>query len=53
MTDNNISGDRDRTNLLKNLESRLIEYLCERMPAWVKPDLLTAVGLFGSLVVFF
>ena len=53
MTKNNISGDRDRTNLLKNLESRLIEYLCERMPAWVKPDLLTATGLFGSLVVFF
>lgn len=43
--------DRIRTNLLKNAEHRLIQYLCERMPAWVTPNLLTAFGFLGSLVI--
>jgi hypothetical protein len=51
-SENKVTGDRDRTNLLKNSESRAITYLCERMPEWVKPDMLTAVGFLGSVVVF-
>lgn len=46
------NGDRDRTNFLKKWESRVIRQLCERMPDWVTPDMLTAIGLLGSIVVF-
>lgn len=44
--------DRKRTNLLKNAEHRLIRYLCERMPQWVTPNLLTAIGFLGSLIIW-
>ena len=47
-----MSSERERKNLLKNFERRLIEQLCERMPDWVTPDLLTATGFAGSLVIF-
>lgn len=47
-----IRRDRERTNLLRNAEYRLIEQLCERMPPWVTPDMLTATGFLGSVVVF-
>jgi len=47
-----IRSERQRSNVLKAGEYWLIERLCERMPAWVKPDMLTALGLFGSLVIF-
>lgn len=53
MKDKSVSGDRDRTNLLKRLEYRIIQRLCECMPEWVKPDLLTATGFLGSLLVWF
>ena len=47
-----IRSSRERTNLLVKSEFATIEYLCRIMPAWVKPDLLTAVGLLGSVIVF-
>jgi hypothetical protein len=46
-----MSQDRERTNFLKKAEARTIQFLCARMPRWVTPDLLTATGFFGSLVV--
>lgn len=47
-----IRGDRTRRNVLKNAEYWLIERLCGVMPGWVTPDLLTAVGLAGSGVIY-
>jgi phosphatidylglycerophosphate synthase len=46
-----ISTDRQRTNLLKNIEQKALAYLVQRIPSWVTPDMLTAFGLSGSLLV--
>ena len=46
-----MSQDRQRSNLLKRAEARAIQSLCAAMPKWVYPDLLTAIGFCGSLVV--
>jgi len=47
-----IRASRERKNILKELEFTTIEYLCKIMPKWVFPDLLTAIGLFGSVIIF-
>ncbi len=47
-----VFSDRERTNFLKYYETSLILYLCERMPAWITPNRLTAIGVLGSLLVF-
>ncbi len=47
-----IRGDRERTSILKNGEYWLLERLCAAMPRWVTPDLLTAIGLSGAVVIF-
>lgn len=31
----------------------MLTWACSRMPAWVKPDLLTAIGVAGSVAIFF
>lgn len=46
-----ISVDRKRTNLLNVQEQSALAWLVQRIPLWVTSDMLTAVGLFGSLVV--
>jgi len=33
-------------------EKPALIWMSERMPAWVTPDVLTGVGIFGSMVVF-
>jgi phosphatidylglycerophosphate synthase len=38
--------------LLGNAERAALQWLVERMPAWIFPDLLTGFGLFGALVIF-
>jgi archaetidylinositol phosphate synthase len=38
--------------LLGPLERPALKWLAARMPAWVTPDTLTAVGALGSLVIF-
>jgi phosphatidylglycerophosphate synthase len=43
---------RIQQNLLARLERRLLTWLCVRMPAWVKSDLLTAIGMIGAVVIF-
>jgi phosphatidylglycerophosphate synthase len=48
-----IKSDRKRSNFLKNAEYTTISYLCKIMPRWVTPDMLTAFGVFGAVVVFF
>lgn len=42
---------RIQQNLLAISERRLLTWLCERLPAWVKPDHLTALGFFGAMLV--
>jgi phosphatidylglycerophosphate synthase len=47
-----ISDDRQRTNLLKNIERKALVYFVQRIPSWVSPNLLTGIGLSGSFMVF-
>lgn len=47
-----IASDRKRENYLKNAEYTTITYLCSIMPKWVKPDMLTALGVIGAVIVF-
>ena len=46
-----ISQDRDRTNILRNGEQKLIAYLVQRVPSWLTSDGLSYIGLFGNLFV--
>ncbi|WP_421943215.1 CDP-alcohol phosphatidyltransferase family protein [Pedobacter sp.] len=46
-----IFGDRKRTNILKALEQPAIQFLLKIVPKFVTPNLMTAVGMFGSVVV--
>ena len=43
--------NRVRSNWLKNHESRLIAWLCERVPQFINSDMLTGLGLLGSIAV--
>jgi hypothetical protein len=45
-----LSKDRDRTNLLKTSEQRFIAFLVQHIPRWMSSDMLTLIGLIGSLV---
>lgn len=47
-----ITGDRERTNLLMNHEEKALAYLVQRIPPWIKPDMLTVIGLGGNIIVF-
>lgn len=46
------SQKRVLTSLTAAPEKRLLIWIAERLPGWVTPDLLTAVGVLGSAVVF-
>ncbi len=43
---------RIQENLLARSERRALNALCARMPYWVTPDRLTAVGMIGALMIF-
>jgi phosphatidylglycerophosphate synthase len=43
---------RIQENILARGERRLLTWLCARLPAWVRPDYLTALGVAGAFVVF-
>lgn len=43
---------RIQENFLAMGERRLLNWLCARMPAWVKPDVLTATGMVGAVLIF-
>lgn len=47
-----ISEGRTRTNLLRKYEQSTLAYLVQRIPAWMSSDMLTAIGFFGSVIVF-
>ncbi len=46
------SHTRVNQSILGILEKRALKWLAERMPAWVTPDLLTAIGFVGSVIIF-
>jgi hypothetical protein len=48
---NNITKDRSRTNLLKKYEQDALVFLVQRIPAWIKSDMLTFIGFIGSLTI--
>lgn len=53
MKENSITPPaRIQKNVLAIGERRLLNWLCARMPAWVKPDQLTALGMVGALMIF-
>ena len=44
--------DSIQENLVARVERRALNWLCARMPRRVSPDMLTAFGMFGALLVF-
>lgn len=46
-----ITQGRKRTNILKDIEQKTIEYLCSIMPSWISSDILTLIGFIGSLLI--
>ena len=43
---------RIQTNIVALRERQLLTWLCGRMPGWVTPDRLTALGVLGASLVF-
>jgi len=46
-------AQRIQQNLLAARERKLLTWLCRRMPRWVTPDQLTALGFAGAIACFF
>jgi len=46
------SHQRINQTLFNPIEKRLLQTLVAQMPGWVTPDLLTAVGVLGAIVIF-
>lgn len=44
--------DRIQENILARSERLLLNWLCTRLPASVTPDMLTTIGMIGSVMVF-
>jgi phosphatidylglycerophosphate synthase len=47
----NIFEDRERTHILKIPEHAAVHYLVKRIPAFITPNMLTVVGMAGSILV--
>jgi len=43
--------DRKRTNILSVPEQQLISFFVQKLPPWLSPDHLTAIGMLGSAMV--
>ncbi|CDO35408.1 MULTISPECIES: CDP-alcohol phosphatidyltransferase family protein [Novosphingobium] len=43
---------RIQQNLLARSERRILQWLCARMPSWITPDILTALGIVGAVMTF-
>ena len=43
---------RIQSSLLAAPEKKFLVHLASRMPAWIAPDHLTAIGVFGAAIVF-
>jgi phosphatidylglycerophosphate synthase len=48
------NGDHKRVNdiLFGPLERPALQWLAARQPAWMSPDVLTAIGIAGSVIIF-
>jgi phosphatidylglycerophosphate synthase len=46
------SHERVNDILLGPLERPALQWLAEHMPGWVTPDVLTTIGIFGSVITF-
>lgn len=46
-----ISQDRERTNILRKQEQKVLTFLVQRIPYWITSDMLTAIGFSGSIIV--
>jgi archaetidylinositol phosphate synthase len=44
---------RIQTSITSRLEQKAIAWLCPRLPVWLTPDRLTALGMCGSLMIAF
>ncbi len=42
---------RIQDNILARSEQRLLQWLCPRLPAWLTPDVLTALALIAALAI--
>lgn len=42
--------ERIQENFLAKHERRLLNWLCQRLPSWFTPDVLTAIGFGGAVV---
>ncbi len=42
---------RIQENLTAGIERRILTWLCARLPLWVTPDRLTAIGFFGAILI--
>lgn len=51
-TSQRVFNDRKRTNILSKPEQKLILFLLPQIPAFISPNILTAIGISGSLLVF-
>ena len=45
--------DRIQDNVLARSERRLLNWICQRLPQWVTPDMLTYLGIAGAVLIFF
>ena len=46
------SIDRSRTNLLREIEQPTLLFLCRIVPKILTPDILTSIGMIGTLITF-
>jgi archaetidylinositol phosphate synthase len=47
------SHKRINNMLLGSLQRPILQWFCTRMPSWINPDILTAGGILGCLLIFF
>lgn len=47
-----VFSDRERTNILKRGEQKLILFLLQKVPSFISPNGMTAIGMIGSFIVF-
>lgn len=45
------NSQRIQTSILNPIEKKVLVYIAERLPKWVTSDMLTVVGVLGSMVV--
>lgn len=46
-----IFADRKRTNILRAGEQQFIHFLLGKIPGFISPNIMTGVGMFGSIIV--